>query len=631
MFTGVKYFSDELGLNPEQFKIAFNFYYNNSYLNIKPEYWATEAATGIVNNNNFFNFDGTGYFNGSTYLQLDKRFILGNDSVILFSFERQRNADEILFSSVLGDSFNTYSGFCVGVNDANKIYFKYWNPVEGVFTFTHPHTLANKNIIYISKKTSTLSIGNFNNNIFEFENSEFNIKNDAFRESDNLIIGGKLVNNNWLDNTILNFSGYIDNFYLIKDCPDVYVNQLVSGLYATPLFDGGNLVTECFNTGFLSGSGYSFTGITGYQLQEVITFSTGITGYSTILTGSCFSGITGYQDISLGFYVDNCGITKEIFEKIGISGQICNQFEIQIPVTGLITNTQYNQIALSGIISGTENVFVTGIQCFEYTSGSNFIGLQINTGFLESLSFSEISLLSEVKSSDKSEFIAEKYRPNMLYYNNNLNYDSINNTYYEFNSNINSGILLFKNGQLLINSGYSIVTSGYENLIIPNLDFSITDNLNIVVKNFNQNDFIFYDNISGNLWAYTLTGNSITLPPIDFNKKYFIFKNGQKLIENIDYIVSSNTVNFLDISTNEINYILFKEYNNNFYYLSGSSGTLKITGKFNHACSQIYLNGIKQKYNNNYIENSDYDMISGTFYEKTDYDIIYNNTNDFFV
>jgi hypothetical protein len=629
MLSGINYYLEILGINTNQVEIAFDF---NSGANnfVYPDSWATSAATGLLNNTgSFFNFNGTGFFDGNTLLQLNKNISLGSSSTILFSLERLRNEDEILFSSMTGNSFNTYSGFCFGINNANKIYFKYWNPVEGVFTFTHPNILANKNIIVFHKDSSLISIGNFNNNTFEFEKSQFTIKNNAFRENNVLLLGGKSVNTEWSDINTLNFSGYMDNFYFFRNISNFYDNEITKGLY-TYVFQSPPInITECISTGFLSGSGFSFSGVTGYAISESTITGTGITGYQTISTGSSFSGITGYQNISLGFFIDNCGITKEIFQTIALSGLIQNEFTVESPLTGFIVQTIYNQIELSGLISGVENVFVSGLQCFDIESGNGATGIFINSGFLSSLSFSEISMLSEVKSGDHVEIFIDDYKAESLKYNINLLYNAVNNNFYE-SQEIPEDILLFINGQKLSNSGYEIINSGYENLIVPNIDYMITG-FDVEMKNFNSDDFIFYDYTSGKSWSFLHSGSTFSLPS-GLNSGYFwIFKNGQKLVENKDYTQISGAINLIDETFSSENLICIKQFFINFQSISGRSGSFDVDNYFNHSSSQVYFNGIKQKINNNYIENSSFDLISGDFIESNNNFLIYNNTDDFFV
>jgi hypothetical protein len=79
------------------------------------------------------------------------------------------------------------------------------------------------------------------------------------------------------------------------------------------------------------------------------------------------------------------------------------------------------------------------------------------------------------------------------------------------------------------------------------------------------------------------------------------------------------------------NFIFIKSVPN-FNYYSGNNSTVRLLKQnLNKNSSQVYLNGIKQKIGNNYIENSDFDLFSGDFFENQNNYIIYNNTDDFFV
>ena len=128
-YTGIKNILEDLDININQVYAGYSFYNPNTFNNyVYPDSWATNSATGILNNNtNFYNFSGSGFFNGSTYMYLSgKEFIL-NNSLIFLSYEKQRVGNEILLTSFTGNSFNNYSGFTLGVNAANKLYFSYWN------------------------------------------------------------------------------------------------------------------------------------------------------------------------------------------------------------------------------------------------------------------------------------------------------------------------------------------------------------------------------------------------------------------------------------------------------------------------------------------------------------------------
>ena len=148
---------------------------------------------------------------------------------------------------------------------------------------------------------------------------------------------------------------------------------------------------------------------------------------------------------------------------------------------------------------------------------------------------------------------------------------------------------------------------------------------------FGVKDSLFYDYFTGNFYAFKTSGNIINIPNNINN--YWVFFNGQKLIQNRDYILTGqNQILLNPASENEESYIIFKETPNNFNYTSGNFNSLQFTGKYNHKCSQVYYNGIKQKIINNYIENANFDLISGNFKGFKDGQfLIYNNTNNFFV
>ncbi|MEY4342414.1 MAG: hypothetical protein RL736_207, partial [Pseudomonadota bacterium] len=76
---------------------------------------------------------------------------------------------------------------------------------------------------------------------------------------------------------------------------------------------------------------------------------------------------------------------------------------------------------------------------------------------------------------------------------------------------------------------------------------------------------------------------------------------------------------------------LIKTIDSGFNKYITNSGSFKILNNFNHGCSLIYYNGIKQKLNNNYIENSNFDLISGNFYMDTDNFNILNSNDGFFI
>jgi hypothetical protein len=431
----------------------------------------------------------------------------------------------------------------------------------------------------------------------------------------------------------------MDRLYIFNDIPFVYTNILTRGLFSEPTGFAGELEEYCYTTGFLSGSGYSFSTVTGVLISGFESGVTGITGYQQINSGYVYTGITGYSGKFLGSYIDNCGNNIDIIEQVALSGEIYDEVSITVALTGVTFVTGFVEIELTGLETGVENIFVTGLICDSSFNITGEILYLEDDDYLASLSYKEISLLKTVGAinvepidNDVVEIYTEKYKSKTLEYNKNLEYDTLNENYFyidrEFGPN---EVLMFGNGQALIDSGYQLIPSGYEILRSPNLDYFITGTTIETNKFFGEIDSLFYDYFSGNFWALKNTGNVVSIPD-NINSNYIVFKNGQKLISGKDYNQILNTLLLVNVSGFEENYIIFKEILNNNIYQSGNVGSIKLTGKFNHDCSQVYFNGLKQKINTNYIENSTYDLLSGTFKEPSLFKkIIYNNTDDFFV
>jgi hypothetical protein len=538
MNSGIYYFLNDVDFDISNFNAAFSFdnqFTSNINNYIYPDAWASNSATGILTgNNSFFNFSGTGFFNGNTLIQLNKPLTFDISSTIFFSYSKQRAGDEILFSSIEGNSFDTYSGFCVGVNDANKLYFKYWNDVEGNFTFTYKNILSDKNLIMVQKNENILTLGRFNNNTFLFDTEDFIIKNNVFLESNTLYLGGSKTKPYWFNPNVKNFSGYIDNFYFIKDFFSFYNQLFVTGLLYEPKIS--NVFNyECFITGFLSGSGFSVTGVTGSKVELTTTINTGITGYISILTGNIYTGVTGYENILIGISVDNCGVTKDIYLQKELSGIINNQYTIDIPQTGLFVETGFLQIDFTGFITGIVNIFITGEKCYEIISGQKIDFTQKN--LLKNYSYSEISLLKSFDSNknDNIEIYFEPYEEKTLFYNKDYTYNSLLGSFYDIGNN-DFQLSLFANGQLLSESGYDLLKSGYDEFIIPNLDYFITGAKVETNRYFGEEDFLFFDYFSGQTNIFYLSNyTSGTILPILGYESSLIFKNGQKLIPGLDY------------------------------------------------------------------------------------------------
>lgn len=646
IISGMNFLVEALNIDIQDIPAVFSFRANPTFNTdtVYPDPWASRSSSGILNTvggNGFFTYSGTGSFNGTNYFKLNKNYSFDNSTIFL-SYEKLRPGNEILLSSITGNSFNNCSGFNIGINDANKLYLKYWNNVEGSFTFTYSGILSDKNIIVINRSNSIITLGHFNNNTFEFLSQEFEIFQNNFINNSNLFVGGTPNRPNWDLNNPSNFSGYIDRLYIFNNIPFVYANILSRGLFSEPTGFAGELEEYCYTTGFLSGSGFSYSTVTGVLVSGFQSGITGITGYQQINSGFTYTGVTGYSGKYLGSYIDNCGNNIDIIERVALSGEIYDEILVTVALTGIRFVTGFRDVELTGVISGIENVLVTGLICESSFNKTGDVLYAYDEDYLSSLSYKQISLLSTVNpnkisptGNDIIEIYAEKYQPKTLEYNKNLSYDTLNENYFYIDRAFKPNeVLMFGNGQALIDSGYQLIPSGYEVLRSPNFDYFITGTTVETNKFFGAKDYLFYDFFSGKVWTTQNTGSLVNFPS-NLTSPYFIFSNGQKLIENKDYIIIQNSpiiINLINVSSQEVNYIIVKNIPINVTGISGKVGTLDTTRNFNHLCSQVFYNGVKQRIFSNYIENGRYDLISGTFNQPNEFqEVIYNNTDDFFV
>jgi hypothetical protein len=630
-YTGIKFYLNLLGEPIQKNIVGFDFSsgsFNGGLL--YPDFSSNFALTGLVFNESVFVNNKPGFFDKNNYIYFNSNIDYQKDNYLfLISYEKFDSKDSILFSSV--DEVNDEArGFFVGVNSANKLYYKYNNGVEGVFTFTFDEILSDKNLIMVGKDGSNISIGRFDNNTFNFETRDFEIFNNSIINANKLFIGGSPVRN-FIQNDVDNLYGLIDRFYYFEDIPSIYANDLALGLYSSPREVQGFSREICYTTGYFIDSGFSYTGITGYQLIENVIYENQITGVTSIETGILYYTRTGKREDLVGYFLDSCNIERPIYETVYLSGFREVRFTTEIALTGLVPRFEYENIEITGTITGSEKIFITEDVCDSFTVVTGDLNYSIDTDYLKSLSFSEVSLYfnTEETSENLIEIYKENYKANRKYFNIPALYDSVRGKHFLNRNYKNSDILLFANGQLLIDGGYSGKKIGYEELIGPLFDYYLTGRNIETEKFFTENDVLTVDNITGNYSIYLIgsifSGMSISDASFDNS---FVFLNGQKLISGKDYELP-NFLNF-DLISSRLNLLYVKNLNSDFSYTFDSRSTVELDSNFNNYCTHVYLNGIKQTIDKDYIENSKFDRISGSFSFGKNLDLIYDNTDDFF-
>jgi hypothetical protein len=562
LFTGTDFFADTLGVPEDNFKTAFSFY-SGTYPYIPRDFWAEFACSGIAIgvsenkwNQGFFN---SGYlsFDGNSLLALEneetpsnKRLFL-SDSTIFLSFERFREGNEVLMSSVNSGINGLYSGFCLGVNEANKLYFKYWNSVDGAFTFTSKQFLSKKNLIFLNKSESNLTIGRFDNNKLAFNSEIFPIYKNNMVESNELVLGGYHSQNNpgylnknrapWAVDQAENFSGIIDKYYHIFNLPSIYRDNIVSGFFAKPTSLEGYTEVLCYETGFFEQSGSFTFEKTGVFASGFISGEEVITGYSTFESGYTYFGLIGYENVTVGEYIDQCKITHPIIESVPISGFITDYEIIKLPIFATIEKTGSVDIDLSGFVYREETVPVTQTICddrFFATGDFNFV---YDTGYLGSLSYNkyyftgndgDFSWFFNLELYSKP-FSIEEYK----YNRNSIKSELTDNYWVDEEYSDKKYFEFFSEGLNLIESGFSLQANGYEETLVPNRDYFLAGNLLYSGDSIKEQSAVLYDYQETpqgqiDIFNYDFIFNKEFRQRIFTGKNFkraFLFRNGLKL------------------------------------------------------------------------------------------------------
>jgi hypothetical protein len=638
--SGFKYRMDSLGIDQSSLIVAYDFVsgsnFSNGYLDT-PKWVTGNSYSGKINgsSSNFYNFPGSGFLNGSNSISISGK-IPEDDFYFLFCYEKTREGNEILLSSANGNSFSSASGLTVGLNDANKLYLEYWDPVQGKRSLDYDHNIGSKNLIYFKK-----SFGEFQLGIFDPIESRLNFASSSYdsstyRHSDFFRIGS--TNGSYWSSGRL-FSGYFDDFYCLTGIiPQDYFSSLYSGFYSN-LISGAVSGTGyfCENVSMITGSGVILgTGITGYRTD--VTYSTGYVPTGFLQSGYSYfvgTGITGYEDKFIGNVEDACGFFNPVYVRTPLTGNIYASGTTGI-YTGMaqVITPIYTNVELTGILTG--EVFVpVDVSVCSIKTGYYDDSLNIDYDFISSLGFDSIYSLADCSVIESREVFF--YTGG---YHNNINlkpvYNSLISDYLIDSSYSGSGKnLFFNNGQLLLESGWSSYQSGYVTL------YNITGNIfldnNIVRSNgYNEStDSLIYDysnNISGNsAYLQTGLGSGIDFSSIVYSSysDYSLFLNGVKLLSGVDY--SGNKINFAIPASSVLTKISNNYISSNKIYVTGSSNLIRSSsGKFSNNSSQVYINGLRQELDDDYVEISRFDILTGCPVNPSlEYRLVYSSSSDF--
>jgi hypothetical protein len=269
-----------------------------------------------------------GYYEGQDLLQVGLEVGYDNWSAILdispelCDYNVENNLSRIIFSTM--DSYDSLSGFYVGINQGNKLYIKYKKTDSSPAT-TLNSEVGKNSIININKGERSVSVGLYNLDTEQLSQATLNYEDHA--SSNRMYLGNFLSNTN-TDYT--GYQGYINDFALFDT--NLSASETISSCGC--MFSNGVNVTSSTSeiivpnvTGFREEVQY-ITGVTGYveAIKEVIDHGTAT---PTTMLVSYQSGVTGLV-ANGGTTTFLTGAPSVISNTVSTTGSLNNQDKLDL-------------------------------------------------------------------------------------------------------------------------------------------------------------------------------------------------------------------------------------------------------------------------------------------------------------
>lgn len=529
---------------------------------------------------------GSGTFDGNTAIRVGDRFP-HKEWTIFLNYSSEDNANlnlgKTLVSSMTSPTGS--SGFNIGLNGSNRLYYEYVNADNNKVTSSLGKELAQKNIVSIARSYSSIDLTYHNvaeaknhTSVIQVQDSEKNGVDYSY--SDLLFFGDFLKNGAGYTG----FNGKIDDILIFNSyLPDIYRNNISQAFFAT---------------GY-SGERIDFENIVRVEITGVGTVEILVTG--TGVVGSAFS---------TGLFIDTkcaSGIPQVFLSE----------------VTGPLSGQVVTFATGSGTVTGTRAVIRPEEFFFNHSLVNSYArkNLAINY-FIDSSDIFEMYSFTGIKTNlnktdGKSTFTSDLFL-STEFTGGNLNV-------YLNGQLLRSGI--YQEESMEIASGDYYISPTYLAILVavPSEDLQILSNgLDI--------DNIIYDQIPGPVLH---TGYSSGTPNLVVGFAQAgssdVFLNGQKLISGFDYEISGSSVVVMSdqIAGVETGLLSIAPREAFDYRVTGSATSL-INNGFELLSEQFWLNGMRQIKDINYFTVGDNSLLrTGVRIEKSTF-IIYNNDNGFF-
>lgn len=273
---------------------------------------------------------------------------------------------------------NTTSGYTFGINDANKMYFEYFNNDTNHFTVkTSPLNLSDKNIIGFRKSDNDLYFLLYDNGRKSFLSDYKTINSQNILPSNTFFVGS--------GENSKTYSGFMDELIYIKQpISNTDLSILGSGFWADNI-SGNFTLSQSGVTGGISGYDNFITGITGVISQENVLVGTGFeTGALDVYEYEIQTGVLGSQETFLEFLGNLPKKIKEI-DDIPVYRETTKTTEVT-GVTGVVR--KFSGIDITGLTSPSLIYETSGLTGF---TSSGLVSVPVfNTGQLNISGFNNI-------------------------------------------------------------------------------------------------------------------------------------------------------------------------------------------------------------------------------------------------
>lgn len=477
------YFYNSLGLSPSNFALYYDF---NEGINPVPSVsGANPQFSGIVSNiTNFYQNNGSGFFSGSN-IQISNASGLNSTNFTVFFVYQKPNAGNGVLYSTLNSGAAVPSGFIIGINDANRLYFEAYDQT-GPVIYSSSNIIGSKNAIAIVKSNNTLNFHYYNFNYQSLESEQFNISPTAFYQSNQAYLAAPVNAPAYITQNA--YTGYMDQFLYLNNAltPNV-ISKLCSGFYVSK---------NPSSTGFL------------------VQYNTNLPGGIIVNTG-VGTGITGFQVFQAGIALDNCGNSYPIYSYNNAIGTILQ--DVFVPLLGAATYT------VTGLI---DNGYFT------------------DTGYCAGFGMNGVSYIRSIMNDYQELYTSSQIGITGLNLTANFNLDGN----FKLDTNYtNNQLNIYVNGICDLGSGTITSGNGFINTLFLLGDYFVSGQSVNSTGAYKSTDRVSYDSISGITELYLINNSGAqSFATTNVNNR-LVFLNGQKLVSGLDYIYTSTNLNILGI------------------------------------------------------------------------------------